>query len=231
MHKFGIDNLDNYKVFTYIIITIIILLYFSKLTIGLNIIFGSFIACFIIFYLYNKDKSEVEYEKNIANEKQHIIKPHTRELKKYPKLIDFLFTIQDLYMINPASYQNMVYTLEKFIIIYEELNIDESLVMKNYQTLLLLKNEIINELHSCIFGTSNNNLTDKVNNSIISLSELLDDYLMKAKYIRDKYEFEVGINNETTFITNHPKPKTDYDTIVENNSFYSNKQLYTFDFF
>jgi hypothetical protein len=176
MFSYELDNLDKQTIFLYIIIIIVIILWFSYKNIGINILFGFIIAYLVINYLYNRKKAENVYNQNILNKKIEVLKPQSNIVNKYKDIIDFLFTIQDLYNVNPSSYQNMIFKLEEYFILYEEMFINPNMVMKHFDTLLLLQKEILNQLHSIIFGTENENITNKINIALEELEILLDNY-------------------------------------------------------
>lgn len=235
MFNYELDNLNKNTIFLYIIITIAIILWFSRKNIGLNIIFGSIVAYLVIYYLYNRTKAEKIYNQEILDKKIDVLKPKSEIVNKYEDIVDYLFSIQDLYILNPASFQEAIYKLEHFFILYEEMFINNEMTMKHYDTLLILKREILNQIHSIVFSTENENLTNKINLLLEELSDILDKYIDNVKELHSKYLFETGINYQTKFIENNqieePLPKTNYDNISENGSFYSMKQIYTNDYF
>ncbi len=145
-----IDKLDNKTIFWYSIVFCIILLFFSKFTVGLNIVFGFFIGFIIILYLYyNHMKLKEEQNKIILNERQ-ILTPQPDNAMKYNNIVDFLFSIQDLYIYNPQAYEDMIEIIDQFFKLYEESNNDNSLAGMNYYQMIIEKNNAMNSLQSII---------------------------------------------------------------------------------
>lgn len=226
-----IQNLDNKSIFFYTIIVIVIIFFFSRISIELNIVYGTLIAGLVFWYLYKQHNENAKYGKEMLEKKKSYIKPQGTYITNYPELIDFLFSVQEFYVSNPASYNAMIRTLDKFLMIYEEIQIDNSLVMYNYETLILMKREILNNFHAMIFGMTNEALTTKLSENLILFDDILDEYLIKTKRIYDEYHFKVGMTNETTFIDNGPVAKVLYDNLIDNDGFYSSNQLYSADFY
>src|SRR6185312_4290443 len=103
---FDLSNISNTNLISYLTIIIIICFILSKFDIKLNIVFGTVLGAFIVNYMYTQKKKESdEFDQTIKNQFDSI-KPKPQLATKYVDIIQFLFSIQDLYIYNPQAYEN-----------------------------------------------------------------------------------------------------------------------------
>lgn len=218
----NIESLDNKTLFTYIIIILIVLFIFSKLNIDLNLLYGTFIAIVILYYVNNHiQNKKINYEKLETN-KSNMIKPTPTNSKKYTDIVNFLFSIQDFYIYNPQSYEILVKNLDIFFDCYEETSLNPAVSGERFNDMILYKRDALNALHSIIFMMpTNTNLTQKLNKSLQILEQILNKYLdiVKTKY--QKYLYNNGYTIDTKILETHHLPM---------NLFQSNETT-TYDFF
>ena len=206
-----IDNVDRSTMFLYVSIFIIILFIFSKIEIKLNVIFGTFVAIGILTYLYsNSQKSKrVIDELNIKKINSVLPLPQTKEHKE---IINFLFSIQDLYVINPQVYENMVEHVDYFFDLYKETLNNDSLAGMNYQLMVDQKRFILNSLMQIDFGMKQNTEYDlKLEKSVKVMENILDNYLSLVHTIYNEHVYKHGLDSKTVII-NRNKEIRPYNT-------------------
>jgi len=155
---------------------------------------------------YNKKFEELQKEK-IKN-----IRPAPENLEKYGDIIDFLYSIQDLYYDNPPAYEEMVQNIQSFFEVYEEsLKIDE-FVYQNYPVAKLKFRDAVNALHSIILNCRNaRTFRSRVNRSIRVLYGLLNNYMEKMELQIKKRISRVGYDRKTILVTDKKvKPYNEY---------------------
>lgn len=211
--------LDNKTLFYYIIILIGIIFAFSKIEIGLNIIFGTLIGFVIIYYLYNTYTQKQQNENNIKSFQQSVLLPKSEIISKYDDIVKYLFSIQDFYIVNPPTYEIMMKSLENFFNVYEETNNNKKYAGRNYELMMEHKRSTQNALHSIIYNCPTDVLyTNKLSDAIVIIGEILDNYLDKVERIQKEYLYENGYNINTILINKSGiLPKNSYDN--DNNLF------------
>ena len=96
-----VESFNNKTLFRNIIIILIFIYFFRKLSIGLNIILGIAFAMICIVYLYEKETKVIEIEKEQYKEKLESINPTPINIDSNKDLINFLFSVQAFYVYNP----------------------------------------------------------------------------------------------------------------------------------
>jgi hypothetical protein len=215
---------DNKTLFAYIIIFILIIFSFSTINIELNIIFGTFIACILIYYLYGDYKKKQKEENKIKSVQESYLLPKPQIFEKYNNVIKFMFSIQDLYVYNPQAYEEITENLANFLRTFEEIQNNPKKSSINYTLMVNYKRNATNSLHSIIYNLPNDiQYTNKLNKAIVILQEILDNFLYKVEKIHNNYIYENGYNIETKIIKNDQLPYNAFDNGI--------KSLYTFDLF
>ena len=79
------ENVSKTSLFNYIVIIIIFLTIFSKLTIGLNIVFGLTLAVIVIMYLNKEEIKKVNDFNDIQQSKKDTMRPNSELIKKCGK--------------------------------------------------------------------------------------------------------------------------------------------------
>jgi hypothetical protein len=213
MKLFEESILDNKTLFYYIIIFIVITFAFSTIKLGLNMIYGTVIAYLVVYFLYNNYKEKQEKENKTKSFQEANLLPKPEIFEKYGDIVKYLFSIQDFYIYNPQAYEDMTKSLDNFFRTFEETQNNPSQAGVNYNLMISYKKYATNSLHSIIYNLPNDvQYTNKLNDAIIIIQEILDKYLDKVKNIHEKYLYENGYNNKTKLIDNLKMPYNFFDT-------------------
>ncbi len=207
-------NLNNKKLFLFLVIFIFIIAYISKLNISITLIFSILIAYYFFNQLRLSEKNHNDKNIKILNKKINKIRPSPEIITKYEDLINFLFSIQDLYEYNPAAYEEMIDSIKSFLLIYEESKKINILAHQNYSVANIKKNNAVNSLHSIIINSvSNNNLDNKINRSYRILNNLLEKYIDEIELLIKKDIKYNGYNVKTNGILDYKmKPYNDFES-------------------
>lgn len=216
-----LDNTDNNKLFFYGLIIIVLLFFFKFININLNIILVVIISIIAILYYNSKNQYKMKEDKIIFDNKTKLIRPPSKKIQSYPQFVDFIFSIQEMYVYNVQAYENLIDTLDDIFQIYEETIIDNSTAGYNYNLIDNKRKEAVNSLHSIIFNLPNNKeYINKLNDAILKLNQLIYIILDELQTLNNLYIFNNGYNRNTVIINNGPKPDNFYD-----------KEPYSFDIF
>jgi len=214
--------MDENNYVSYGLIIIIFIFVFNKIDIKINIIFGIFLAVLIIINL-RKDEVNVneEYNDN-KNIKIDTIRPPINYIKKYDEFLDFVFSISTFYTYNPPNFEDMVDSIEDFLVLYEETLNDNSKASNNYSLAESKSLEAINSLHSFVYNipqVANKYYDEKMEIAQNRLSFLMNKFLCDIEDLHKKYLYSKGYNNKTKLIITGPKPSNLY--VDNDNDIYS----------
>src|ERR1700744_1927848 len=174
----NMDDADSKTIFWYILLILIFIWIFQKVLVGLNVVFGIILATIIILYFISNKQEKIQERTDVINLKSDYIRPHPIKLQYYKDLVDFVFSIQDLYHTNPPAYEEMVDNIDDFLTVYEESHIVPELSGQNYSLAESKKLRAVNALQSLIFNIESSPiLIGKLNHATHKLDEILDDYL------------------------------------------------------
>ena len=216
--------LDNKTLFYYVIIFIAVIFVISKMTIGLSIIFGFIIGSVIIYFLYTDYKNKQDQENKVKSFQESLLLPKPEIITKYEDVIKYLFSIQDFYVHNPEAYQDMVNGLGNFFRIYEETSVNPKYAGRNYELMVEQKRSAMNSLHSVIYNLpTNEEYTEKLNESISIMEQVLQKYLNKVERIQKLYLYENGYSVDTKLINK--------SGISAFNSFDNDNDLFSYELF
>lgn len=220
-----IDMLNSKTTYTYIIIIVAFILFFSNRSIGLNIVFGIGLAVLVIAYLQKKAESNVETMDSQNEIKLQQIKPVPENFSSYREIVDFFFTIQDFYFYNPPAYEEIVDNTDSFMTLYEDVLKDRKLAGQNFELMEKLKLNAMNSLHSIIHKLpSSKQYTDKLDNSVRTLEKILNKYLNEIYHLHKFNHVLYGYDNNHKVIDLGPKAKNyayDYDPDFDRGQYYS----------
>lgn len=211
--------------FYLIIVAIIIFGIVTRFEVKLNILFGCFL---IIIYYYQSNEyytNDQKIEQEISTDKINTIRPPIDLIKKYPALVDLIFSIQDYYVYNPESFEKIIESLEQLIKLYEESIEYPQTANLNYSLIERAKLDALNYLHSIVINLPP--LNDKyeytkMDRALEKLEYLLSIYLEEIKTINQKYLLENNYNCQTKILNDGPK---------EFNYYGDNPNFYTFEFY
>ena len=180
-----ISSFDNKILFRNIVIILIFLYFFMKLTIGLNIILALVLGVIAVLYLYEKETLFTQIEEKQIKEKLNIIQPKTERVQSHNDidLIEFLFSVQDFYRWNPQAYEEMIDNIESFLKLHESIFLEDSLCNYYFQIADSKKQNALNAFHSIIYKLPNDKIfTDKFNRAHRRLDTIL------TKHINELYD-------------------------------------------
>lgn len=199
-----INKLDSHTKFKYIAIFIVSLFLLQKQKIGLNIILALFMASVVVYYMYDKSVKQASDLERQHELKESMIQPDLENVHKYKDIVDFLFSIQDMYSYNPQTYEELVDNLISFFVLYEELEKGVSNPEQLYEIGLNKKNNALNCIHALIYSAP---VSDIVIKKIVKaqevLDELLNEYLHKMKDICNKSLFTTGYTNDRGILSDN----------------------------
>lgn len=199
-----IENSNKNIIFLYFFIILVFLSIFLRLNIELNVILGLVLAVILILYFNTKNQFDKKEIKNIYDKKESLIRPKSKKLRsdKYPELVDFIFSIQDMYKYNVPAYEEMILTIDDFLELYEQSKITFKLAGMNYNLAEEKRRDAVNALHSLIYGLpTNKQLVHKLEESTQKLYKLLGEKLDDINTINTNYILINGYSVDT-IITN-----------------------------
>lgn len=209
-----IGNSDGTTIFMYVLITIIILAIFKNIDMGVNIIVAIIISLIIILFLNSLYIDKQEAIQNMYKEKYDSIVPKTDTVKKYPEIVDFLFSIQDFYVYNVPAYEDMVDSIENILLLYDESQNDNSKAGIDYGLIINEQKEAVNSLHSLIYYIpSDPRYMDKLNIAVRDLDTIIYNILDDVYNLNKLYIFNNGYDRFTIELDNinMPKPENHYN--------------------
>ena len=217
-----INKVDKVTLFWYIIIFIFVLLIFSNMNIGLNILVGMIVALGILFVLYNDYSTVQNNAKELFNQKVNLIYPHPKKTIEHNDLINFLFSIQDLYIYNPQAYEDMREHIDYILRLYGEVIDNKELAGSNYQLIQDQKNNALNSLQSILLKMPQNvEYDNKLKNATTILEKILNEYMNETYIIYERNLYENGYDTNTRIIEigptgyNDPKSKDVYHDLYD----------------
>ena len=183
--------------------------YFNKVNVLVLIIM------YVIFYWFTKSiyqsiilslstifihyKYLEEHKEELINLNDYTF-PKSKYIHDYnnKEFIDFMYLNQEYYYYNKQCWIEMIKCIDRFLEIYEEVKIDHSRAGVLYNSMKDIRDESINSLVSIKINCPDNRIVlDKINNSIITLEQLMNKYLYNVYLInnRDKTGTENELKN------------------------------------
>ena len=213
LHKY-IDTWDGDTLFIYITISLFILWFMSKKNIDLKV--TVIVISFIISYLNYRSITTVDTKKDIINLKKNMIKPQLNKTSEKENIINFIYSIQELYIYNPLQYENMINHIDNFFKLYKLSFINKQTVHTNYKHMETDKRSAMNALKSIIFNSPNDkNVRNKINSATSNLDKILTEYLDHISYLIDNDIKKIDYNMNTTIIDYDTKPFNEYTDIFK----------------
>lgn len=209
-----INSQDPKQIFLYGVIIIIIIFISTKIIYSGNILIGLIFASLIIYYLYTYRKQNILTDKQKFNEKFNNLFTNDNILNKYPKIVDFLFYLENFKYKDIENYNKIIDSFENFCQIYEYCLIDYNLIFQNFQKLIDLKDLIINQINSFIFIYGNTDYENILIRQQNSAKKIINELLNNLVILFKKKIYYDGYNNNITNI--------DYSNILPYNVFYQN---------
>jgi hypothetical protein len=217
-----ISKLDSKSTFNYFIIIIIFLFITNNMKIKLNHVVGLLLGTIFVLFKYQNNMNNLNQKDNQIIEKIKIIDNNNKnrkdigKIKDYQEIVDFLFSINEFYKLNQETFEDLIDNLNNFLLIYENIKIDNINYTEKYIISENIKNNIMNILHSFIYSIGNHyELVNKLNYSCNVLNKILNKYLEELYDICQKKLIIYGYNINTKQLYNGPKKYN----IEENNKF------------
>jgi len=187
-------------IIVYVAIVAVMMYIFSNLNINNSIILGTGLSLVLVYYLHDYvDSCKSEKQKNI-NSQISCIKPITTNISNNNEFVNFLFSIQDFYHLNPPVYGELIQSIDIFIDLFNITEIDNQKASSiTYNDMLMYKHKAINSLKSLSLSI-NVTYEDKLSLSIYTLNRIMDGYL---EIVKKKYAANLqinGINNMTGLV-------------------------------
>jgi len=205
------DYLNNKTIFIYVCIFIVIIFLFSLKTVALNIFYGTFVACVIIYCIHYKSHKNAEMRNNIIDNKVTEISDNANiHILNNKELISLLFSIKDIYYYNPDAYTEMMVALNNFTEIYEIIQEDKSLAGIYFDHMNTYKKQSLNALHSLIISVDNKDIIKKINTATNVLEYILLDYLNDVYHTNSENIHKKGYTTQTKIINLGPNPINSY---------------------
>lgn len=215
----GFEDL-NYFNKSNVLILIILFIFFYYLTTSIYQSIVLSISLLFIHYKYlENEKERLQSEEVIHNFEDNNLddidlEPYQNEIVKntFPKskyindynnksFENFLFLNQEFYYYNPQVWINIVSNIDKFLEIYEDINIDPSRAGISYNGMKDLRDSCINDLVSIkINCPDNKDVLKKINLSISDLEQLMNKYLFDVYNKNLKHIKQNGLNNHSVII-------------------------------
>lgn len=216
-----IDKWDGGRTYLYAVIFVLILWFFSKKTIGINILVAIIVGGFVINYLNNKTQIMMDTQKDILDTKISTIQPKiNEETKKQRPIIDVMFSIQDMYSYNPLQYEEAIRNINQFYDKYKLSFVDTKTSHVNYDLMKQYKRDALNALMSMIHSVpEDKRYIDKLNNSTIVLDGIMTKHLDQISFLIDEDIYKRGYNIDSKNIDYGPKSFNEYDDMFKNYSY------------
>lgn len=206
-----LESIDNRYLFLYIAIIFLALLYFRRKLIGLNIIFALGVGCIIIWYIYDKNQTTLQLEETQMEAKREAITPHLKETREFDDVVDFVFSIQDLYHYNPKAYEEMIDNIDNFFKVYNIIQIGTRRCDDYYTIADSKRSNAVNALHSMIYELPTSpELNDKHIRAHKRLETLLNKYQNELYDICQRDLLKRGRDVNRRHILTGPKPANRY---------------------
>ena len=226
--KFFLYNIINFEepkqIFIYFVILVIFLFIFSNINFSISLFIGLIFFTILLFYLHtDRNKNFIDFEKKLDKKfetfkETNITETSNKNLRNYPDIVDFIFYLSTLKNYNINVFQSIINLFNRFIELYDSINIDKSLASTLFKNMTIIKVQIINNIESFLFTTNNILFTKQINKFKIKGEKLLNKYLDNILLINKKYNYYNGYNINTNIITNnnileYNFSNTNYDNI------------------
>lgn len=206
-----LESLDNFTLFGYILIMLFFLFIFQNSNVGLNVFLALILGSIAVYYFYDRKNKVAEQEEEIYKKKLDTIRPNPKNFEDRRDIIDFLFTIQDLYPYNPPAYDELIENLTAFFTIRSDILNEVRGCGYYYQIADSKKQNALNALHSIIFTLPDDRkLTDKFDRAHKRLDTLLTEYMNEMYNACNDEILNKGINIYTKFINTGPRAANHY---------------------
>lgn len=207
-----IHHMNSPTVFKYIVILIATYFLFKHKSVSLAVILGLVIGVIVVYYLYVKSESTVSDRLQEHKLKVEHILPEPEKIKSNERLVDFLFSIQDMYQYNPQAYEEMMDNIEAFLTIYDTIMKGVRLYDYYYGVAVDKKENAVNALQSIIYKLpSSKALMNKHMRSHKRLETILTDIINEMYDKCKEYRIRYGTTIHNKVLLDNPKPYNNYE--------------------
>lgn len=182
----------------YVIIIIALLLILHKFSFGMFFLVIGLLCLTYHFYRQNP---------NVINDdtRYELLKPKPKEIKGYTDIVNFLFSVQEMYDFNQQVFEDIVDKLDQFVAMYETILINTKNTNTHYELMDRAKYDILNNFHALILKIpSDPNVIEKHKRAAKVLEEILNKYLMHVLYLHKRNLYENGYNTNYKEIVRGP---------------------------
>ena len=220
-----INSQSNFTLFFFSVLFVITILVFSSIEITFTLFVG-----LIIYVLFIKYYSTMNDTQNINEQEKFEIKKNKYNISNnHPKIIDFLFNIEDLKQFSFILFNELKILIINFVNTYDDCINDYTLVNDYYNTLINLKLKILITIENF---NINGAPKDIVINNKQMIENILNKYLDNLKLLNDKNNYYNGYDLYAKEIedNNNIKPSNlfDYENVYRGNLLDFNIQNYNF---
>jgi len=208
-----INSQDPKQFFLYGLVIVVIIFISTKISYSPNVLIGLIFGSLIIYYLYTYRKYHILTEQEKFDLKYKNLYTNDNILIKYPKIVDFLFYLENFKYKSVENYNNIIRSFENFCQIYEYCLIDYNLIFTNFQKLIDLKDIILEQINNLIFIYENNIYGNVLIKQRISAEKIINELLNNLVILFKKKIYYDGYDNKTINI--------DYSNILPYNILYS----------
>jgi hypothetical protein len=217
-----INSQEPRQLFIYGLIIVIITFISTKIIYNSNILVGLIFCSLIIYYLHTYRTQNVLSDKEKFREKFDAISTDSNILNKYPKIVDFLFYMENFKYKDIENYNSIINSFELFCKLYEYCIIDYNLISQNYPKLIDEKNIILNKINNLNFIYNSSTYENTLIKQKISAEKIIDELLNNLVILFKKNIYYNGYNNGTTDIN--------YSNVLPYNILYSTNYKKTDDY-
>ncbi len=195
-----INSQDPKVVFIYALIIIGITFVSLKISYSLNLLIGLIFSSLIIYYLYTYRKYNTLTEKEIYKEKFDILYTKNQILKKYPKIVDFLFYMENLKSKDIEKFDDLQKSFKNFCTVYEYCLINYNLIFQCYKILVDQKILILNIIENYNLVLLKNKYENILFKQRESAENIINELLNNLVILYKKKIYYDGYNNSTNLI-------------------------------
>lgn len=189
-----INSHEPKNIFLYGIIMIICIFISTKIIYNNNILIGIIFCSIIIYYIYTYKRYNTLTSIQIEKEKFDKLNTSNNILYKYPKIVDFLFYIENLKSNNYQEFSKLIELFENFCKLYEYCLINNQLISSNYKIFVDLKITILNTINNFIFTLDKTEYENIIIKQKISAENLIDELLNNLIILNKKKTYYDGYN-------------------------------------
>ena len=205
---YDIANYEYPQVIFFYGVTLFIFIYiFTSIDFTFSLFVGLILFTVLLYYIwyYRKINSLNEVEKN--NIKIDKINPNqspgNREdllINKYPRIVDFMFYMEEFKTYNLNVYNKIIYTFNNIIFLYESCLKDKTLINTYFDTINNLKLNILNNIESFNYTTDNVVYSKKIIKLKDEAENLINEFLSELDIVQKKNIHYNGYNINTKIL-------------------------------